>query len=423
MRLTISSLVAVFVVVTMVAPGAVAGAGGGAAPAQTAGECTFPLAVTDATGTEVTIEEEPESVVTLNPSAAQMLWEIGAEEKATGVTKHAMNLDGAGERTNISAAGETISPEIVADVGPDLVLAPSSTVVDEEVVEVLREAGLTVYMYPSAESIDEVRERTLLTGQLVGECAGAEETVEWMDREIGIVQDAVEDEPKPDALYVFFGFTAGEETFIHEILETAGANNVAGDMGIAEYQQPNAESVAVEDPDWIVLNTDSPDVPEGEGYGETTAVQENQTVTINTNYLNRPAPRIVYAVRQLTETFHPEAYEEAVAAADSEDSTSTSGESESESSEADGSESDDSESSTPESGESESSTSESGESGSSTSESGEAETDESEAGGGGSDSQTAESDDGTGPGFGVAVVLLVLVSVAMRAYLSNTGGP
>ncbi len=406
MRLTTSSLVAVFVVVTMIAPGAVAGAGG-AAPAQTAGECTFPLEVTDATGTEVTIEEEPESVVTLNPSAAQMLWEIGAEEKATGVTKHAMNLDGAGERTNISAAGETISPEIVADVGPDLVLAPSSTVVDEEIVEVLREAGLTVYMYPSAESIDEVRERTLLTGQLVGECAGAEETVEWMDREIGIVRDAVEDEPKPDALYVFFGFTAGEETFIHEILETAGANNVAGDMGIAEYQQPNAESVAVENPDWIVLNTDSPEVPEGEGYGETTAIQENQTVTININYLNRPAPRIVYAIRQLTETFHPEAYEEAVAAADSEDSTSTSDESE-----ADGSESDDSGAST----------SESDESGSSTSESGESGTDESEASGDGSDSQTAESDDGTGPGFGVAVVLLVLVSVAMRAYLSNTGG-
>jgi iron complex transport system substrate-binding protein len=284
--------------------------------AQSDQGCEFPISETDATDTEVTLDSEPESVVTLNPSAAQMLWEMGAQEKVTGVTKHATNLDGADQRTNISSAGPTIGHEIVVDLEPDLVLAPLSQVTTSEDVEILREAGLTVYAYPSAESVEGVRERTLLTGRLVGACDGAQETVDRMDEQISIVENAVEGESRPDVLYTFFGFTAGEATFIHEIIEIAGGRNVAAEAGIEEYQEVNEEIVVAEDPDWIVLNTDSPTVPDSEGFQRTTAVRENQTVVVDTNHLNRPGPRIVRAITTLAETFHPDAYEEAVAAAE-----------------------------------------------------------------------------------------------------------
>lgn len=284
--------------------------------AQSGQDCEFPISETDATDTEVSLDSEPESVVTLNPSAAQMLWEMGAQEKVTGVTKHAANLDGADQRTNISSAGPTIGHEIVVDLEPDLVLAPLSQVTTPEDVEILREAGLTVYAYPTAESVEGVRERTLLTGRLVGACDGAQETVDRMDEQISIVENAVEDESRPDVLYTFFGFTAGEATFIHEIIEIAGGRNVAAEAGIEEYQEVNEEIVVAEDPDWIVLNTDSPTVPDSEGFQRTTAVTENQTVVVNTNHLNRPGPRIVRAITTLAETFHPDAYAEAVAAAE-----------------------------------------------------------------------------------------------------------
>ncbi|SDJ50816.1 iron complex transport system substrate-binding protein [Halovenus aranensis] len=289
----------------------------GETTAQDSDECTFPVSATDATGTEVTVDEEPESVVTLNPSAAQTLWEIGAKDKVTGVTKHASNLEGASERTNISTAGQTITHEVVVDLEPDLVLAPLSAVTTEEDVETLRDAGLTVFAYPTAESIDEVRQRTLQTGEFVGECEGATETVEWMDEKLSVVEDAVDEQEKPKVLYTFFGYTSGTNTFIHEILETAGGVNIAAEAGIEGYQQINQEVVVTEDPEWIVLNSDSTEVPDGNGFQETTAVKQNQTVVIDTNRLNRPAPRIVYAVTELAETFHPDAYEEAVKAAQS----------------------------------------------------------------------------------------------------------
>ena len=304
---------ALLVFTSVVAPAVAVGEEGPDTEVSTP-ECDFPLSVTDATETEVTIDEEPETVVTLNPSAAQTMWEIGAEEKVIGVTKHAMNLEGAEERTNVSTAGETIEPEIVVELEPDLVLAPLSAVATPEIVETLREAGVTVYAYPLADSIAEVKERTLLTGQMVGECEGATETVEWMNEEIETVETAVEDEPKPDVLYVFFGFTTGEGTHIHEILETAGGNNVAADAGIEEYQQISDETVLEQNPDWIVLNTNSPELPDSEAYERTTAVEENRTIVVDINTLNRPAPRIVNVIAELAEAFHPEAYAEAVEA-------------------------------------------------------------------------------------------------------------
>lgn len=270
--------------------------------------CSFPLTVTDDSGTEITLEDEPESVVTLAPSAAQTMWEIGAEEKVTGTTRHAANLEGADERTNVSTDAATIEPEIVVEEDPDLVLAPSSNFVTDETVETLRESGLSVYYFDSADSIDEVRERTLLIGSLVGECEGAAATVEWMDEELAVVEETIEGEDRPAVLYTFFGFTAGEDTFIHSLVEAAGGTNVAAEVGIEEYAELNEETVVEVDPDWIVLNTNSPEVPDSPAYESTTAVQNDQVLILDVNKLNRPGPRTVHAISELAETFHPEAY-------------------------------------------------------------------------------------------------------------------
>jgi iron complex transport system substrate-binding protein len=59
--------------------------------------CSFPVSKVDATGTTVSLNKEPERVVTLSPSAAQIMWEIGAKEKVVGVTQYASYLKGADE--------------------------------------------------------------------------------------------------------------------------------------------------------------------------------------------------------------------------------------------------------------------------------------------------------------------------------------
>ncbi|SIR66590.1 iron complex transport system substrate-binding protein [Haladaptatus litoreus] len=269
--------------------------------------CSFPVSKVDATGTSVTLDEEPQRVVTLSPSAAQIMWEIGAKDKVVGVTQYASYLDGANEKTNVSGTGESFANiEKVVSLEPDLVLAPNS--VSKETVKKLRDAGLTVYYYRHAASLEDVYRDTTVTGTLVGECSGAGKTVSWMKDRIGTVQQAVNGEQRPDALYLFYGYTSGEGTFINQIIQTAGGNNVAAEVGISDYQQISKEVVVKQDPDWIILNNQDPSVPDEAGYRNLSAVQENRTIEIPIEYMNQPAPRMVYAVTNLTKRFYPDAY-------------------------------------------------------------------------------------------------------------------
>ena len=312
MQLRVSIVVALLVI-SLVAPAGAVGAPMSQGTASADTDCTFPITVEDDTGTELTLEERPDRIVTLRPSAAQTLWEIGGKEQVVGVSKHAENLEGTDEIDSISEEETTVSTENVVGLDPDLVLAPGSS--DDETVEQLRELGLTVYQFESATSLDDVYSNVETIGQLSGNCDGAAETTDWMDEELDIVADAIEDEESPDVLYSFFGFTAGQDTFIDELIVAAGGTNVAAEEGIEEYQPLNQETVVDTDPDWIVLNTNSPELPDGEGYEETTAVQNDQVIIIDINHLNRPGPRVVHAVTEMTEAFHDDAYAEAVDAA------------------------------------------------------------------------------------------------------------
>ncbi|MFB9808829.1 ABC transporter substrate-binding protein [Haladaptatus pallidirubidus] len=99
-------------------------------PAATATQqpsCSFPVTKADATGTEVSLDEQPQRVVTLSPSAAQIMWEIGAKDKVVGVTQYANYLEEADKKANVSGTGQSfVNIEKVVSLEPDLVLAPST---------------------------------------------------------------------------------------------------------------------------------------------------------------------------------------------------------------------------------------------------------------------------------------------------------
>lgn len=273
-------------------------------------ECEYPLEVTDATGETVVIEEEPEEVVVTAPSAAQHLWDIGAREKVTGMPVNFFTsyLEGSEERTNVVGEQGAVVQETIVDLDPDLVLAPNVTA--QENIQGLREAGLTVYHYPLATDLENVQELVRQSGQLVGECEGANEVVTDMQETIETIENAVADQDEPTVFYnLGFPFTAGSNTVEHDIITTAGGENLAADAD-SGYFQISEEVLAAEDPEWIIIlaGTELPDVA---GIQESTAVQEDQIIEVNANFLNQHGPRTTIPLEQFAEAFHPEAIAEA----------------------------------------------------------------------------------------------------------------
>jgi len=270
--------------------------------------CTFPVTKTDATGSEVTVHAEPQTVVTLGPSAAQTMWEIGAKETVVGVTKFAAYLDGSETRTNVSGAGYTaVVAEKVVDLDPDLVLAPN--IISNDTVSKLRESGLTVYKFRKATSLADVEAKTELTGQLTGACEGATQRVDEMDRTLERIRTAVSGTDSPRVLFYMGGsYTAGANTYIDDIITASGGTNVAAEAGIDGYGQISPEIVVSDDPQWILRSSTAGPLPQTDAYNGTTAVERGQVLVMDANYTSQPAPRTVQVVERLATTFHPDAF-------------------------------------------------------------------------------------------------------------------
>ena len=260
----------------------------GTGPAQTDGACGFPFNATDATGETVTLEERPERITTINPSAAQTLWELGAQDRVVGVSQFAFYLDGAEERANVSAEFGASVERVVA-TEPDLVLAPNSSAAD---VEPLREQGLTVYHFPAATDVEDIAEKTETIGRLVGACDAAAETNEEMNDAVDAAEERTADVDRPAALYPLGGgYVAANNTFIDSIMNVGGTDNVAADY--EGYPQLSDEVILQSNPELVLVTDSEASILEQEPYASTTAGAEDSYVVMNANYLNQPAPRSV----------------------------------------------------------------------------------------------------------------------------------
>lgn len=309
-------ILAVFVVTALAAPATVGAAPTGgdeaAVASATAAECGFPFTSTDATGNEVTVEEEPESVITLGPGATQTMYEIGAEDKivgATALSSYFPDYDSWADVSETQNGRTQVSVEKVIAEDPDLVIAEN--IVGNETVSALRDAGITVYKFDRATSLEFVYGKVHTTGALVGSHQAAADAVADIQYEVEVARQAAQSSESPRALYVFFGFTSGSNTFIDEIITTAGGTNVATEAGISGYREISDEVVAEQRVEWLLLNSGNPQVPDREAYQQTVAVQNDQTAVLNANNISQPAPRIAQPIRQLSRTWYPDAHEEA----------------------------------------------------------------------------------------------------------------
>jgi len=281
------------------------------------GDCSYPVSTTDATGTEVTVEGSPDSVVALGASTAQTVWELDAEATVVGVSQFATYLEGA-EDAEVVTEGfpATIRTEAVIDLDPDLVLA--ANVYPNESLDQLRDAGITVYKFGAAGSIEDVYAKTERIGHFVGACEAANATVTEMRSTVGTVSEAVDGEERPDVLYLQSGgFAPGPNTFIGGLIDAAGgANIVANADAPGPYPQLEGEFIVEQDPEWLIVAgsqdqlTQDPRTlaPNNTAIRNTTAWEEGNFVVVNNNNISQPAPRIVSPLRKMARALHPEAY-------------------------------------------------------------------------------------------------------------------
>lgn len=288
----------------------------GVGAAQDAEVCDFPYETEGAFGTTV-VEEEPERVVTLAPSVTQVVWELEAQDKVVGVsnTQFVQYLEGIDEFPDVGSAFDPSFPERVVAQNPDHVIGALLT---PDQANALENAGLQFFSFPPRKGFDGIARKVEEVGRQLGKCDKADEVVGEFRRDVDRVETAVEGEPRPTVLYRIpqqGAFVPGKGTFINDIIATAGGENAYAEEGLEGFvripsDETEAEIVLEQDPDWIVLlDTDDP-VPENDLYNGTTAVQEDQILTVDANLIQQAAPRVTTPLERMARAFHPDEFKE-----------------------------------------------------------------------------------------------------------------
>ena len=283
---------------------------------------TYPVTLTDDAGRQVVIEAEPERIVSVAPSNTEIVCALDACDRIVGVNDFRdgfpADVLAAIEDVPDVASFTGVDREAVVELEPDLVLAAGNELTPSADIDALDELGMPVLvLYP--ESLGEVYADIELVGEALDAQPEAAAIVADMQDRVAAVEEAVADEERPRTFYevgVAGGtiYTAGEDSFLAALIESAGGDPITGDAVSTAIQ---LEELVAADPELILLGDAAYDpsitaesVAARQGWDGMTAVQEDRVLPMPEDLLiTRPGPRIVDGLEALASAIHPEAFD------------------------------------------------------------------------------------------------------------------
>ena len=280
-------------------------------PTATAAAAAFPATVTDFQNRSVTVAQRPERIVSIGPSITEFVFALGAGPRVVGADD--FSDEPAAAKQVEKVGGIKVNFEKVVSLKPDLVL---SVKFSDGTIEKLTSAGLLVLVV-DPQSAGDVARTAILLGRAVGSDGNA------MARDIQKRIDDVRAKTstattKPRVYHEIDAsdptkiFTVGPGSYIHDLIEIAGGQNIAARAASA-YPQLSAEEILRSDPEIIVLAaaeySAKPDqVAARTGWSVISAVKNKRIVTIAPNLINRPGPRVGEAAEAYAKLVHPELF-------------------------------------------------------------------------------------------------------------------
>ncbi len=210
--------------------------------------------------TLVTLPDKPSRVACLCSGWTEALWEMGLANRMAGVSKYCSRY--------VDTSGKTIVgdylriDEAALDaIDADLILMTGG--VQLGVARRLAKAGRPVYLLPLPDSFAGILENIRRLGALMGEMAAAHELTARMEAEASRLRATRPAIPPRVYAELWFGRhprMAGGLTFIHDLIELAGGQNIFADRPEG-YLKLDLPAVVAAKPDVVVLFHEEDDHP------------------------------------------------------------------------------------------------------------------------------------------------------------------
>jgi len=263
----------------------------------------FPVSVSDANG-EVTIESEPQSIVSLSSTATEMLFAIDAGEQVVAVDEFSVYPE---EAPITDLSGFTPDLEAILEYEPDLVVVSYDP---GDLVAGLSAVGIPSLLLPTAASLDDSYAQLEILGAATGHVDEAAEVVAEM--QVGIDEILAATIVPPGISFYHEVdptlYSASSASFLGQVYSLLGMENIADEADPDGFGFPQlaSEYVVSQDPDLIFLADSSMGVTpeslaERPGWGEMTAVQGGAVAVLDEYLASNWGPRVVELLQSIAD--------------------------------------------------------------------------------------------------------------------------
>jgi len=277
----------------------------GSGPADSSTSSAFPVTVVAANG-NVHLTSKPHAIVSLSPTATEMLYTLGAGSQVKAVDSDSDYPTNA-PKTKLSAY--TPNVEAIAAYKPDLVVISNNI---DGIAAKLKALSIPVLELPAAATLSDVYSEFTQLGEATGHLAAAKTEDAKLRTEIGQIVAAEPKHAKPLTYYweldqTYYSVTS--DTFIGHLLKLLGMKSIADSAkGAAKsggYPQLSSEFIVKANPDYIILadtvcchQTDVT-VASRPGWSTITAVKDHHIVLLNDDIASRWGARIVVLLQKV----------------------------------------------------------------------------------------------------------------------------
>ena len=279
------------------------------------------IEVMEESGQVIILEETAQKVVVFAPSALEIIDELGAMDKVIGVDNWSIDI---GEPLAEGLEGygdyQGLNMERLAQSMPDLIIALQGGPTEDYAKA--EELGIIVYTV-NAESIDRVYEEIKNIGILLGLGQEAELLSNNIKAEVEEIYSKVKDIPedqRPRVFYQIFDdplWSAGEDTFINDMIIKAGGINIVALDGLSQYVEYNVEKLIAHDPQVMIAGdggmyvANTADVILGDPrFSSVSAVKEGRAYVVPENSVVRTSHHIIKGLKMFAKAIHPEIFGE-----------------------------------------------------------------------------------------------------------------
>ena len=256
---------------------------------------------TDSYGRHVSLEKEPQRIVSLSPAITEVIYLIGAQDKLVGVTDFCNYPPEARQKSRLGGL-QNINMESLLATRPDVVLI--SSIVSKKDVEKIEKTGIPVIAIKEEKKLEGLVNVMQVVGKVSNrQCIADSIARNWQERIRQLEAGNRKADSTCKSVYYVVGygdagdFTAPKDSHIHGIITLAGGRNIG--------QQLTSWNISREflfecDPDIILVREeDFEKFCHLYPYSKLKAVQQHHVYPINSGWIDIVSPRNLLAVEKL----------------------------------------------------------------------------------------------------------------------------